>query len=156
MIPGFFEDVQMFLHDRQETHSYAIQMDWINVYFLLCASERKLFFPNWITGRLSARLDQIISFFWFTVERPIPTFPNSDMLSLWPDLRAIFIVCIVLNIYKSRFFFKIKCVLLKLSGSWESVYVLVEMTLCWSDKSTCFSGGDRYILVYTYNAIGKK
>ena len=27
MIPGFFEDVQMFLHDRQETHSYAFQME---------------------------------------------------------------------------------------------------------------------------------
>ena len=28
------------------------------------------------------------------------------------------------------------------------------MTLCWSDKSKCFSGGVRFILVYTYNAIG--
>ena len=28
------------------------------------------------------------------------------------------------------------------------------MTLCWSDKSKCFSGGVSFILVYTYNAIG--
>ena len=103
---------------------------WIGsvFYILLCTNERKISLPNWITGRLSARIDQITSILWFAVERPIPTLPNSDMLSLWPDLRAIYIACIVLNIYKSRFF-KIECVLLKFSGSWESVCVFLEMTL---------------------------
>ena len=54
-------------------------------------------------------MDQIISILWFVAERPIPTLPHSDMLSLWPDLRAIFIACIVLNIYKSRFFLNQMC-----------------------------------------------
>ena len=50
MIPGFFEDVQMCLHDRQETHSYAFQMDWINVLFLIMYEWEKDIYPelnNW-------------------------------------------------------------------------------------------------------------
>ena len=35
IIPGFFEDVQIFLRDRQEAHSYTFQMDWISVLHLI-------------------------------------------------------------------------------------------------------------------------
>ena len=46
MIPGFFEDVQMFLQDRQETHSYAFQMDWINVLLLIMYEWEKDIYPE--------------------------------------------------------------------------------------------------------------